>query len=81
MYEYAFDGSDSSYLCVKNQTYDDYLKNGPKACGNSQSYYFFISYVIIMSLMVMNIIVAVILEGASSFSIKNNKILTSNDYD
>lgn len=38
-------------------------------CGTQLAYYFFLSYVVIMQLMVVNLFTAVVLEGFAQFSI------------
>jgi len=50
-------------------------------CGTSLSYVFFLSFVIIMQLIMVNLFIAVVLEGFAQFSIQNNSIVSSQDYD
>lgn len=53
------------YQCLESQTYQDYLLNNkqPQGCGTRASFLFFISFVVIVSLVFLNLFVAIILEG------------------
>ncbi len=50
-------------VCFDISTYDDYLNMGIYGCGNSYAYLFYISYMILFSLIMLNLFVAVIIEG------------------
>ena len=46
--------------CVENQTYDSLMKDGPMGCGKWVSYPFFISFMILNSMVIINMFIAVI---------------------
>lgn len=50
-------------MCLLEQSFDSYLNDGPLVCGTQVAYFFFLSYVVIMQLMVVNLFIAVVLEG------------------
>lgn len=50
-------------------------------CGSDLSYLFFLTFVVIMQLMVVNLFIAIVLEGFAQFSIQNNSIVGSHDYE
>lgn len=55
-----------TYQCINQPTYEDYAQNNYQelGCGNSfSSIAFFVSFVIIVSLVFLNLFVAIILEG------------------
>ncbi len=63
------------YQCLESPTYEDYLKNGKQSvgCGNMfTSLIFFTSFTIIVSLVFINLFVAIILEGFDETSEENN---------
>ena len=49
--------------CYNNQTYEDLMKNGPQGCGGWASYPFFVSFVMINSMIVTNLFIAVVVES------------------
>ena len=54
------------YECVENSTYQDYLDNGkePISCGlGYTSVVYFITFIVMVSLVFINLFVAIILEG------------------
>ncbi len=69
MREYTFQGDYKGQMCLYEQSYEHYLKHGPLLCGTQLAYLFFLSYVVIMQLMVVNLFIAVVLEGFAQFSI------------
>lgn len=50
-------------------------------CGSPIGYAFFLSYVVLMQMMVVNLFTAIVLEGFAQFSIQNNSVVSSQDYD
>ena len=59
MYEYAISKSD----CIENQSYADFYVNGIKGCGTFWSYPYFISFILLVHLMIINLFVAIVIEG------------------
>jgi len=53
---------------------------GVKSCGTSLSFPFFVSFVIILSLMIMNLFIAVVIEGFALSSTENSGVVTSDHY-
>ncbi|KRX08462.1 hypothetical protein PPERSA_12943 [Pseudocohnilembus persalinus] len=49
--------------CVNISSYEDYQEHGLNGCGSSVGYLYFITFQIIFSMIVLNLFVAVILEG------------------
>jgi hypothetical protein len=50
--------------CIsEEQTHDDLINNGPRGCGTILGYPYFITFTSFVSIVLMNIIIAVILEG------------------
>jgi len=52
--------------CTYNPTYEDYKNNGykPIGCGSSfTSYIFFFTYLVLVSIVFLNLFVAIILNG------------------
>ena len=42
---------------------DQYSSSGSSSCGSTYAYIYFISFMIIISMMIMNLFVAVVIEG------------------
>lgn len=49
--------------CIEYQAYSDLKENGPNGCGSSLAYPFFVVFIIYNTFIVMNMLVAVIVEG------------------
>jgi hypothetical protein len=52
--------------CIVNPTYDDYVKAGykPVGCGNTlTSYVFFFTFILLVTMVFLNLFVAIILNG------------------
>lgn len=62
------DGNNFIEYCMENQSWDDLKEHGPKMCGASSSYFFFGLYIVIMQLMMLNLFIAVVLEGFQQVS-------------
>lgn len=63
MREFALDSSFQGVMCQASQSYADFAANGPMECGSQYAYLFFLSYVILMQFMVVNLFIAIVLEG------------------
>lgn len=59
-------------LCVSHQTYEDRQLHGPRECGTNLSYIYFGIFIIVFRMMMLNLFIAVVLEGFTS----TNKELT-----
>jgi hypothetical protein len=45
------------------QTYQDLIENGPQGCGSSFAYFYFISFMLINSMVIMNLFIAVVVDS------------------
>lgn len=81
MREYTYQGAFKGKMCLMEQSYENYLMNGPQMCGTPIGFVFFLTYVIIMQMMVVNLFTAIVLEGFAQFSIQNNSVVSTEDYD
>lgn len=64
------------YQCIENPSYQDYLDNErvPNGCGNrALAIVFFTSFVIMISLVFINLFVAIILEGFDETIVENDQ--------
>jgi len=59
MFEYAISKPD----CEPNQTQTDISLNGIKGCGTYWSYPYFISFILLVPLMTINLFMAIVIEG------------------
>ena len=55
--------ADSTGNCVNSQTYEERQLYGIRGCGSALAYPYFISFMLLISLMIMNLFVAVVIEG------------------
>lgn len=56
-------------------------ENGIKGCGNEISYLYFISYMILLSMVIMNLSVAAVIEGLTEASKENMGIVSGDQID
>lgn len=75
---YMFEYAELKENCVDNQTYLEISKEGIKGCGSAWSYPFFLSFIIIVPLMSINLFLAVIVEGYIESLKENEAIITPN---
>ena len=73
MYELANDEED----CLSSQTFEDRELNGIKGCGSQFSYIYFLSFMIILSMLIMNLSVAAVIEGLDTARKENMGIVSS----
>lgn len=57
--------------CVPEQTYEDIVANGVQGCGSITSYPFFVSFVIIIVMLILNLSVAAVIEGLDTARSEN----------
>lgn len=48
---------------MPNQSYEQMVKDGILGCGTNLSYIYFISFEVFISMMIMNLFTAVVIEG------------------
>ena len=58
------------FHCQQDPSYDDYAANGftTQGCGTAFSYFYFVTFMLIVTLIFLNLFVAIILEGFESTS-------------
>ena len=62
--------------CIENQTYDQRLADGIQGCGSVVSYIYFLSFMILLNFLIMNLTVAAVLEGLDTARKENLGIVT-----
>lgn len=63
--------------CLDNPTYEDYLASGMKTvgCGSGQvGYLYFLSFFLLMSLIMLKLFIAVILQAYNDIKVKQNRL-------
>lgn len=81
MKELAIQGHHNGVRCVDDQSYEEMQENGILGCGNNISYLFFISYMILLSMVIMNLSVAAVIEGLAEASKENMGIVSGDQID
>eukprot|EP01016_Furgasonia_blochmanni_P010098 TRINITY_DN1424_c0_g1_i2.p1 TRINITY_DN1424_c0_g1~~TRINITY_DN1424_c0_g1_i2.p1 ORF type:complete len:593 (-),score=83.08 TRINITY_DN1424_c0_g1_i2:372-2102(-) len=66
-------------VCFDIRNYEDYLKYGLNGCGTNWSYIYFVSFIIIFSMVILNLFVAVILEAFAENNCFESYTITLND--
>lgn len=62
--------------CIENPSYEDYVKHGETVgCGNYFGQAFFMSFILIVQLIFLNLFIAIILQGFDFMNKKANMIL------
>jgi hypothetical protein len=64
---------------LENQSYADQQKDGIKGCGSSLAIPFFYSFTIIVSMLVMNLSVAAVIEGLNTAKKENMGIVQGDE--
>ena len=76
--------------CIADQPYDSIQTDGMLGCGSPIAYIYFISFMLLISMMMMNLFVAVVIEGyaesvgcllSPTQTKENSGPVTSEDYD
>ena len=67
--------------CIEDQDYDVYSRNGftTRGCGHPFSQTYFLSFVIIIAWLIMNLSVAAVIEGLENAKQSNDGIITGDD--
>lgn len=53
----------ADFICHNDQEPPEFARDGPRGCGNLFAYPFFISYVLLVKLMITNLILVLSIEG------------------
>lgn len=51
------------FNCIYNQSYESKVRDGIQGCGNSAAYIYFVAFIMMVSLVFLNLFIAIILEG------------------
>ena len=63
--------------CKRDQTFDDLKEFGPQGCGGKDSYMYFVIFIVVIQMMMLNLFIAVVLEGFSSTNKEHTGVVTS----
>ena len=66
------------FNCIEKQSYESKVKDGIQGCGNSASYVYFVAFILIVSLVFLNLFIAIILEGFAA-SASEEKVRISDE--
>jgi len=67
--------------CIKNQSYISQQEHGLKGCGNDFAFAYFISFMVIISMLIMNLSVAAVIEGLETARKENSGVVEGDDLD
>jgi len=79
MFELANDVGYKGIQCEESQSYQDIVENGIRGCGTWVAYPFFISFTILVSMLIMNLSVAAVIEGLDTAKKENMGIVQGDD--
>lgn len=74
------DGTIEVEYCLMKQTYEQLMKDGPKECGSKISYIYFGIFIVIIQLLMLNLFIAVVIEGFGSVNKEHTGAVTHKDY-
>ena len=60
------DGSIYTETCILSQSWEEVQRDGPKQCGTNLSFAYFGFFIVVVQFLMVNLFVAVVLEGFSS---------------
>ena len=79
MYELANTNGYKGVECVKIQSHEKVMRFGIKGCGTWVAYPFFISFTILVSMLIMNLSVAAVIEGLDTAKKENMGIVQGDE--
>ena len=65
--------------CIDNITWEEIEAHGIIGCGNPFAYPFFLSFMIIISMVIMNLSIAAVIEGLDSARKENDGLVNGQD--
>lgn len=65
----------------REQTYEEQQLEGIIGCGSSISFFYFFSYVILITMLIMNLAVAAVIQGLNTACQENLGIVSADDVD
>lgn len=63
------------------QTYDDLRIRGPQGCGSNLAYPFFISFQVIVSMLILNLTVAAVIDGLQQATAEDERLIKNTEID
>lgn len=69
---------DITFNCIEDQTYESKQLNGMQGCGSKISNFYFVAFILMVSLVFLNLFIAIILEGFAA-SATEQKIRIGDD--
>lgn len=80
MSELTLQDDGTGKICKYEQTYAEMQEDGIQGCGSPPfAYLFFISFMIVISMLIMNLSVATVIEGLNSATNQNSGLVTKED--
>ena len=79
MYELANTQGYKGVECVKLQSHEEVMRFGIRGCGTWVAYPFFISFTILVSMLIMNLSVAAVIEGLDTAKKENMGIVQGDE--
>ena len=78
---HEFNVREDSGICVNDQDYDTYVRNGNevRGCGTSFSQFYFLTFTVIISWLIMNLSVAAVIEGLENAKSDNSGVIEGDD--
>ena len=78
MYELANTEGYNGVQC-REQTYEERMAEGTLGCGSKFSYVYFFSFIVIITMLIMNLAVAAVIQGLNTACAENLGIVSSDD--
>ena len=75
-----FGEDDMTFDCMEDQSYESLISDGPRECGNFFSYFYFGIFIVVIQMMMLNLFIAVVLEGFSSTNKEHTGAVTSEHF-
>lgn len=69
------------YVFQHNQTYEGIKTDGLQGCGTSLSYVYFITFRIIVAMLVLNLVIAAVINGLSEAQADDQRLIRNDDID
>jgi len=79
MYELGNTEGYEGVACVELQTYEEMQRDGILGCGNSFALPFFLLFMVLISMLIMNLTVAAVISGLDEANAENSGVVTGND--
>lgn len=67
--------------CKDDQGFDEYQSEGVIGCGSAWAYPYFITYIILVVLIVLNLLLAVVVEGFAESKKENDAVINPSQID